>query len=489
MNRKALLFAVLILGCAVTSVMADADVRAVRLTHGDGETVFKVEAEGVFQYSHQMEEAKNGKPFRVVVDIFPAVHQLGQKAFYELPPSVITSIRTSQYAVTPEKVVRLVLDLKQEAAYRIEKEGKTLFIYIPDETSGVFTDWCSHSEKKSTSPKPSQRSASKTVAVKPAPDKAVEPKKVTSSKVKPSVKSKKSPEMVQTPSPEPSKVMPEAVVTTAPKPVAEVLQPQVTTYHLAQQSRPWEAEMAQWAPVVRPAPKPAVENPPSKSPVEVAEVEKDKPVQPTPVKVEPKSEPPTQAAPVKAVDTATQPSQSDRIEEKKATPSEPVQDKKPGSTKDKVFTKKKKTYSDTEAGATTEADKKKSTSRFRRNPVIPAKLKGTIVAEFPTRMVIKYSPGTYRDPFKTLIDDAKQSDSPVGKKTPDVETLRLVGVLESQSGKNRALLEDLDGYGYILKQGDKVKKGYVSRIDPNRAYFQLFEYGWSRSVALDLGDE
>ena len=135
------------------------------------------------------------------------------------------------------------------------------------------------------------------------------------------------------------------------------------------------------------------------------------------------------------------------------------------------------------------AEKTRPTSRFRRQPSMPAKLKGTIVAKFPTRMVIKYTPGMSRDPFKTLIDETKKNDSQMQRKVPDIETLRLVGVIEAANGKNRALLEDIDGYGYILGEGDKVKKGYVSRIDSDKAYFQLYEYGWSRTVALHLGDE
>ncbi len=69
-----------------------------------------------------------------------------------------------------------------------------------------------------------------------------------------------------------------------------------------------------------------------------------------------------------------------------------------------------------------------------------------------------------------------------------METARLVGILESSDGQNRALLEDIDGYGFILKSGDKVKKGYVSQIYSDKALFQIFEYGWSRSVALHLDD-
>ncbi len=135
----------------------------------------------------------------------------------------------------------------------------------------------------------------------------------------------------------------------------------------------------------------------------------------------------------------------------------------------------------------TDSTGQRPTSRFRREPNFPNKLKGTLVAEFPQRMVIEYAPGVFRDPFETLIDETKQSDGPRVERIPDVETSRLVGVIETETGDNRALLEDLDGYGYILKSGDKVKKGYVERIDIDKAFFQLFEYGWSRTIALYLG--
>ncbi|MBN2226065.1 MAG: hypothetical protein JW763_01745 [candidate division Zixibacteria bacterium] len=502
MIRKAMLFAVLIVGCVITSAVADADIQTIWVTHADGETVFKVEAEGVFQYSHQLEEAKDGKPFRVVVDIFPAVHKLGQKSFYDLPKSVITAIRTSQYAVTPEKVVRLVLDLNLEAAYRIEKEGNWLYIYMPDKTAGAFADWCSSPVSKPGPSKPSSTTENKAVAVKPTSDQSSVSERVATPKVKPVVKPEPIPETAQKPTEEPSPAPSQNPTVAVSKPIPEIMQPKTASFYQAEQSRPWEAEMAQWKPVVMATPPPTVTNPPSKPPVEVAEAKVE---EPAPQKsVQPESKPTMKPAPVQKVDTAVEPSQSDKIEEKKTAPAEPEQNDKPADgVKDKTFTKKKKTYSDAANDTNTEseviadaktesddqADQKKSTSRFRRSPVMPAKLKGTIVAEFPTRMVIKYGAGSFRDPFKTLIDDTKQNDNPIDKRTPDVETLRLVGVLESESGKNRALLEDLDGYGYILKQGDKVKKGYVSRIDPNRAYFQLFEYGWSRTVALDLGDE
>ena len=128
-----------------------------------------------------------------------------------------------------------------------------------------------------------------------------------------------------------------------------------------------------------------------------------------------------------------------------------------------------------------------STSKFRRAPAESRKIKGTLVAEFPQRLVIKYQTSGYRDPFETLINDSKVDNNPIEKQIPNVEGLKLVGIIESSGGSdNRALFEDGDGYGYILATGDKVQKGYVLKVDSDRVYFQIFEYGWSRTVALNL---
>lgn len=165
----------------------------------------------------------------------------------------------------------------------------------------------------------------------------------------------------------------------------------------------------------------------------------------------------------------------------------------------KVSTPKAKTTSPTATKNTTTVAQKpavekvkkdnKATSRFRRQPSIPARLRGTIVAEFPKRMVIKYQSSNFRDPFATLATEKRsEANYSFENRLLDIETARLVGVLESSSGKYRALVEDLDGFGFILKSGDRIKKGYVSKIYSDKAMFQLFEYGWSRSHALRLGD-
>jgi hypothetical protein len=131
------------------------------------------------------------------------------------------------------------------------------------------------------------------------------------------------------------------------------------------------------------------------------------------------------------------------------------------------------------------APERTATSRFRRSAA-SNKIKGTLVAEFPKRLVVKYQSSQYRDPFKTLIDAARVQNVPVEQRIANVEGLKLVGIIESDGGSNRALFEDKEGYGYMLKSGDKVRNGYVLRVEIDRVYFQIFEYGWSRTVALKM---
>ena len=67
-----------------------------------------------------------------------------------------------------------------------------------------------------------------------------------------------------------------------------------------------------------------------------------------------------------------------------------------------------------------------------------------------------------------------------------METLNLVGILDAEEGKGSALLEDLDGIGYILKPGDRVQNGYVAQIDDQAIYFRINEYGWSRTIVKHM---
>ncbi len=469
---KILVLSVSILLMAVLTVAADdARVSTLNLSPQSGETVLKIDVSGPFQFVHETAEAKDGKPFRVVVDIFPAIHELSQKDFIDLPKTMVSSIRTSQYSTDPENVVRVVCDLDETVMYRVEKKGSSVYLYLPDKKSGNFASWSSPVKAPVTVAKisndikdePVKKVVKKKVvkkALTTAPPPAKTPKKETVTLAKhyetkssdtidheKFLSTQKSSQKVLAVSNQQTVAVP----TPKSKPVkknAVVKKVQVVK------------------PVVKSTPTVATAVTPAKE-----EVAKKEVVKVDPPKAEPKSGQPVQeytmvkkTAPVKEEN------------EKKAAKTAPVVKKSEAKPKEVASTEVKKTAKS--------EDDQKPTSRFRRKPTFPNKLKGTIVAEFPTRIVMKYNPGTGRDPFDNLLTDTKGTDNPIQKKIPDVETAKLVGTLESTDGNKRALLEDHDGYGYILKSGDKIKKGYVGKIYSDKAYFKLFEYGWSRTVAL-----
>ena len=107
---------------------------------------------------------------------------------------------------------------------------------------------------------------------------------------------------------------------------------------------------------------------------------------------------------------------------------------------------------------------------------------GVKIESYPKRKVVSYRTGKYRDPFMPLVGGVMGHMS---ASLPVLENLMLVGILEDIDG-NLALLEDAEGRGYMLAPGDKVKSGYVVSVTNSRAIFQITEYGWTRTVALEL---
>src|SRR3990172_482646 len=76
----------------------------------NGEFVsFKIYASGPFNFTHATEEAKSGKPFRIYLDCQDAQLGLTQSKFFDLPGQTVVGVRTSQYQVSPQKIVRVVL--------------------------------------------------------------------------------------------------------------------------------------------------------------------------------------------------------------------------------------------------------------------------------------------------------------------------------------------------------------------------------------------
>jgi hypothetical protein len=118
--------------------------------------------------------------------------------------------------------------------------------------------------------------------------------------------------------------------------------------------------------------------------------------------------------------------------------------------------------------------------------IVVSKPEGAELEMIFQRKVVYYHGEDRRDPFAPLTE---RISTDFGKiPLPMFESLKLVGVLKDEEG-NRALLEDEKGYGYILKNGDKIKNGYVVSVEDNKVIFQIEEYGWSRTIALELSTE
>ena len=398
-------------------------------------TELTIYASDAVEIDHQIVEPSAGKPYRVVIDLKDAYHKLPRYNFKDLPSGTITSIRTSQFSVKPEKVVRVVLDVKGRVAYKVKRDRNyvTLVIATPDDTEFPF--WCaqplSEAEKiqlaLGTAPESDQREVlpekAETVFEPAATEgnrQAIEKPVLVSTAVSgesddgprfPIEAQESQPKFSQLPAQTESEEL--------------AAKPGVTT-----STKTEEAEFV-------PQPRITTE---IKGDVSVKELTDSA------AKLEPASP---------AADPGTD------------SGSEDSKPKAPGS----VPPKQK---------ATQEND------TYRKNPDRPTKTSGTLADRFPKRKIIEYQSWGRRDPFTQLVDRSRAGYMP--GEIPNVGTLRLVGVLNAPDGSS-ALLEDFEGYAYILKDGDQVKNGYVVQIGQDKIIFQIKEYGWSRTIALRLETE
>jgi hypothetical protein len=109
---------------------------------------------------------------------------------------------------------------------------------------------------------------------------------------------------------------------------------------------------------------------------------------------------------------------------------------------------------------------------------------GAFMPVSSSRKVIRYHSEGRRDPFTPLVGREGFS-SKKRRAVPAAEQLRLVGILRSLAG-NKALFEDGEGNGYILAPGDRVRNGYMVSVAENKVLFQVNEYGWTKTVAMEL---
>jgi len=87
------------------------------------------------------------------------------------------------------------------------------------------------------------------------------------------------------------------------------------------------------------------------------------------------------------------------------------------------------------------------------------------------------------DPFTVLVDGDYEKAS--GSDLVDANSAKLVGVMWGPDDRF-ALVEDGDGFGYILHVGDRVQNGRVVSIRKNSITAQITLYGITNKVVLKL---
>ncbi len=87
------------------------------------------------------------------------------------------------------------------------------------------------------------------------------------------------------------------------------------------------------------------------------------------------------------------------------------------------------------------------------------------------------------DPFRVLVDGEYRES--VASELVDMNSAHLVGVMWGQDDRF-ALVEDGDGFGYILRVGDRVRFGRVVSIRKNSLTARVTLYGITNKVVLKL---
>ena len=519
------------------------------MVHENGFTVLTIHGSGPFQVAHESVEAKDGKPFRIVIDCLATRHAMSKKNFDKLPNSVVKSIRTSQYSVKPEEVVRIVLDLNDETVYRVETEANTVKVLVSDHKSASFSRWTSpvnevakisakespaRKVKTPTTARTPKMAGTKQSTASPVIAAATSPKVVTPVKKQVTKKatsnmstaSTRVPAVAKTPAKVKSEVHGPFLTQATPKQKAQAVA-KVTTTGKASVVKSAEPKAKKKKAIPATAKSKSQPSPGTTNDIVYSSVPLTKAALKT-MHTAQSEKSPTQAKPTakkqttsgaskdltaqskkKAQVFAAAPKSKDKQLNPGRAPSHKTEDLHADQTKkaDKSQTSKppaikgiknKKSADKSKSGnqkktalAKLDTDEKNAddkpakakTSRYRRLTAKQIRMKQTYVVKFPQRMVIKYSDAGTRDPFASLInEDGHHKGGIRSNKIPNIETLYLVGVLKSTDGKSSALLEDIDGIGYILKPGDRVKNGYVAQISNEAIYFQINEYGWSRTA-------
>ncbi|MBD3298230.1 MAG: AMIN domain-containing protein [candidate division Zixibacteria bacterium] len=497
--------------CIPASALAATGVNNLVLSPNGEFTELTVVGGGNTLCNHFTEPARNGTPFRIVLDFCDASHQLGQMHFANLPASRIERIRTSQFETSPKMIVRVVLDMADEATYSVVRDGTSLTVRVVDPGRATFAVWNANDntaraqkpvmastesqhnvrpEKVTTeatsdvvqpqsdnqtdqavvATKPESPSAGKMALESPQPTGDAEPTAVPERSrveafIPPETPLVFAPDVLENPdklnaTSKPVEDTDEIVVS---KESMQPLGPEVEEHVSAGERAERAASEAQWATTREP--EPAVTAPSDESPV-FANDESQQFAATTPNDMSGINEEETllERLKQKFFGEQTAPRPYTTVGEG-ALPDEVQGPPAPDS----------KISREELLARIREAQKRVASGEYRRG--------GEGAGGIPTRQILYYDDMGRRDPFDPLVTG--QRSGFVTNELPNVETLRLVGILRDDH-EALALLENLEGYGYILRVGDPVKNGSLIAIQNRRALFRIDDYGWTHTVALQL---
>ena len=137
-----------------------------------------------------------------------------------------------------------------------------------------------------------------------------------------------------------------------------------------------------------------------------------------------------------------------------------------------------------------EAAPARSDTTVRANPAVPADttaLEQAAADGITLRdKVYYYQAFNERDPFQSLIAGEFEESGELD--IVDIYSVKLVGVLAGGMEKF-AMLEDNNGYSYIMKAGDPVRNGNVVAVTDRTIVARVSLFGQTSTVTLRLEEK
>jgi len=469
-----------------------------------------VYADKPFEFIHSTEEAKDGKPYRVIIDCKDAIFGLPQHDFKKgLPPGIIQAIRTSQFQAVPERIVRIVLDLNGPVVYKVtepetEYEASIAILTTQDpdfpmwvavleeekdqkvakgkkQTKVASTKTISKKELKSEwsqallpiaedsadltiSEKGKAELARKERIYRRAVSYADTGEVVLSAEKKPILLSQTQSEDEDIKKEEVSQIVKQEPALFLPKFTPEVSSRQ-TTEQIQSSSHREEARRIEEDKTQKDVSSPSVSQSSSKQSLSKRRSPRRQ-ISRSPVPLGPFPE---------GQSSEAEGTEKTKITEAEAEGKEDVSTGTPGSIQKGIG----KILGPEPVAA-------KESHALVESLILIQTPQESELGLVPKRKMVYYNSGTRRDPFLPLTErqDMSFGEAPL----PLFENLKLVGILKDEEG-NRALLENEMGFGYILMNGDRIKNGYVISVEDDRAFFHVEEYGGYQIMVLELNLE